>query len=260
MNKVIDRLRNPRATVRTIWYKYRWIVHRCLEWMFGKRIKDYKDVPIIINNYNQLTYLKSLLDALEKRGYTNIHILDNASSYPPLIEFYAQCRYPVYKLAKNIGYKALWETDIFKKFRRSYYVYTDPDVVPIDECPPNFIEYFFDLLGKYKKAQKVGFSLKTDDLPDCFHSKEKVINWEQKILRKTVGENVYDAPIDTTFALYRPFSSGEANFVELNLRTGFPYQARHLPWYSDSDNLTDEQKYYISKCKTITHWSEQMKK
>lgn len=50
-------------------------------------IKDGKEVPIIINNFNRLTTLRLLIEALNKRGYDNIYIIDNASTYPPLRKF-----------------------------------------------------------------------------------------------------------------------------------------------------------------------------
>lgn len=263
MNKKIKRichlLANPADLISILRLKYRWIFMRILEACVGDKIIDFKQVPIIINNFNQLSYLKQLIHALEIRGYKNIHIIDNNSTYPPLLEFYKSCPYEVYELGRNVGYKALWETDIFKKFRKGYYVYTDSDVVPTEECPDNFIEYFYSILQKYKRAQKVGFSLKTDDLPDFYRDKQKVISWEAGLYKKELENNVFEAQIDTTFALYRPFAHGEANFVEQNIRLLRPFEARHMPWYTNSEDITEEQKYYIAHCKVITHWSEQMK-
>lgn len=242
-----------------IYYKFRWIWINFKGALFGKKVNNFKNIPIIINNFNQLTYLKKLVSFLEEKGYNNIYIIDNASTYPQLLEYYSTSKHEVIYLKENIGYKALWETSLFKKFRNSYYVYTDPDVLPIEDCPDNFLEYFYNLLQKYKRAQKVGFSLKIDDLPSCFKNKGQVIKWEKNFWNKELDTNIYSAPIDTTFALYRPFAHGEANFVELNIRTGYPYQARHLPWYNNSEKLTDEQLYYISQCNKITHWTEKMK-
>lgn len=260
INKIVSYACHPSHSLEVIYLKNRWLINRFRGLFTEKKVYDLKRIPIIINNFNQLTYLKKLIESLEKRGYKNIYIIDNASSYPPLLEYYDECKYTVFRLKENIGFKALWSTDIFDRFKHSYYVYTDPDVVPIDDCPADFIEYFYGILQKFKKTQKVGFSLKIDDLPDCFREKEKVVNWEQNFWKKEIDVNLYDAPIDTTFALYRPYAKGSANFVELNIRTGYPYQARHLPWYTDTANPTEEQKYYIEHCKKITHWTAKMKK
>ena len=43
-------------------------------------IRDAKEIPIIINNFNRLTTLRLLTETLTACGYTNIYILDNAST------------------------------------------------------------------------------------------------------------------------------------------------------------------------------------
>ncbi|MCJ7820714.1 MAG: hypothetical protein MUP53_05890 [Bacteroidales bacterium] len=77
---------------------------------------DYKQIPIIINNFNRLESMKLLISALEDRGYMNIYIIDNLSTYPPLLEFYKSCPYTVFRLEKNIGSNAFWLSGICKHF------------------------------------------------------------------------------------------------------------------------------------------------
>ena len=36
------------------------------------------------------------------------------------------------------------------------------------------------------------------------------------------------------------------NSVSPCLRTKIPYEARHMPWYNDTNKLNDEEMYYIS--------------
>lgn len=237
---------------------YYWVESRYylfLGFLFPSKITDSKRIPIIINNRNRITYLLQLIDSLEKKGYTNIHIIDNNSSYPPLLDYYKRCPYHVYRLERNVGYLALWKTDIYKKFIKDYYVYTDSDVVPINDCPDDFMEFFLATLKKFRSAEKVGFSLMIDDLPDTYLKKEKVIEWEKRYYEKKKNHLLYIAPIDTTFALYRPFIKKEVIHSHLTFRTAFPYSARHLPWYVDSSNLGEEEKYYIENASTSTHWT-----
>ena len=47
---------------------------------------------------------------------------------------------------------------------------------------------------------------------------------------------------------------------DLHFRVGPPYTMRHLPWYMDSKNPTEEDLFYFSKISTSTHWSEKEKK
>ena len=225
-----------------------------LEKYFSTKITNFKEIPIIINNKNRFTYLKKLINNLESKGYNNIYIIDNNSTYLPLLEYYRTINHKVFYLRKNYGYLALWKSFIFLRFIRSYYVYTDSDVVPIEDCPNDFLFYFMNILINDKAIKKIGFSLKYDDLPDSYNSKNKVIEWESKFYTKPISNLLFDSVIDTTFALYRPFSGGGAKFNNKTYRTAFPYQAYHLPWYENSNNLNEEQIYYYTNSNYKTFW------
>lgn len=247
---------------------FKFLYYRCLhslssliELTHPSKIKDYKQIPIIINNFNRLDSMKKLIESLEKRGYTNISIIDNLSTYPPLLDYYKTCRYTVFRLNRNIGMTALWKSDIYRKFRNDFFVYTDSDIVPIEECPDDFLLFFLNTLKKYRLAQKVGFSLKIDDLPDHYAMKKEVILWEKQFSEYKCDEFLYRAPIDTTFALYRPRSQRKHAFFDIEMyRTAFPYMARHLPWYIDSENPDEENRYYINQTLIKTSWSKKGKK
>ncbi len=221
------------------------------------KVKDFFSVPIIINNFNRFDKLLRLIDSLESRGYHNIWIVDNGSTYPPLLEWYSHCPYHLIFLNENVGHISIFQLGLYKAFYNSYYAYTDSDLEIDPACPADFMEKFIGLLKKYPKAVKAGFSLRIDDLPSCYANKNEVVEWERQFWRKEVEKGVYKAPIDTTFAVYRPhFVGGAVDFKDLHLRVAPPYSMRHLPWYMDSSNPTDEDRYYLSKVKTSTFWSE----
>ena len=225
--------------------------------LFGIRIEDPKRIPIIINNFNRLDYLKQLISSLTARGYENIYIIDNDSTYPPLLEYYDTCGFEVFRLKENVGYLALWKTEIYGRFKKSYYVYTDSDMRICDGCPDDFMTRFLSIINKYPLSQKVGFGLLIDDLPDSFKNKQNVIEHESRFWKDEVEEGVYAAEIDTTFALYRPFCSGKADKYQKTYRTGTPYLIHHLPWYVDSENMTNEEQYYVRNVRQSTHWYKQ---
>ena len=217
------------------------------------RFRDVRRIPVIINCRDRLSCLQTLVEWLEAAEMTNIVLLDNNSSYPPLLEFYAQSKYPVVRLGNNLGFQALWRSGLYKKYRYDYYIYTDPDVVPIAECPDDVVEHFLSILWSHPDIQKVGIGLKVDDLPDCYAPKQEVLNWESSFWRVEISPDVWDARVDTTFALYRPLVKGGA---WLNAcRTGYPYLARHLPWYEDSSHPTEELLYYQAHLQSPVHWS-----
>lgn len=223
--------------------------------LLGTHTTDYKQIPIIINNFNRLDYLQRLIASLESRGYTNIYIIDNCSTYPPLLEYYKLTPYKVFRLKRNIGYRALWKSDIYNHFKRSYYVYTDVDMEIDPMCPDNFMERFVEVMERYPRCQKVGFGIRIDDLPECYRNRQQVVKWESQFWRNEIEAGLFRAQIDTTFALYRPFCKGVASAYHLTFRTGFPYVIRHLPWYVDSANLSDEERYYLNSVRSSTHWS-----
>ena len=74
----------------------KWGVPEIKKHLWGISQIDYKDIPIVINNYNRITTLLQLINGLESRGYRNIYIIDNKSTYPPLLEYYKNCPYTVY--------------------------------------------------------------------------------------------------------------------------------------------------------------------
>jgi len=245
-----------RKPFKVLYYRLGSVIGLIKETLFPPEIKDYKKIPVIINNFNRVDSLKQLIAALEKRGYTNISIIDNLSTYPPLIEYYKSCPYTVFRLDKNIGINALWISGIHRKFWGEFFVYTDSDVVPLEECPDDFMLIFLNVLKKHPLARKVGFSLKIDDLPDHYLMKDQVINWEKKFFEKRRDELLYWAPIDTTFALYRPRGKRRpANIYAEAYRTAYPYMARHIPWYIDSLNPDEENRYYMENSRVVTGWT-----
>lgn len=237
--------------IRSIAVIFRWLID------FLKNIDQVfypKRIPIIINNFNRLTYLKVLVNSLDKKGYKNIFIIDNASTFPPLLDYYKVCPYKILKLKENKGHKALWNSNLIKKFSGRFFAYTDPDLELPDECPDDFVKLFLKTLWKHPKIEKVGFSLKISDIPEYYAFKREVIEWESKFYKKKTG-NLFLAPVDTTFALHRPSSSGRLS-DNISFRTDYPYQIRHLPWYENSSNLSEEERFYnATKKRDIGMWS-----
>ena len=211
-------------------------------------------IPVVINNFNRLTMARELADWLAKAGMQNIIFLDNASSYPPLLAYYRSCPYRVVSLPTNCGYLALWESGFHKTFRDSPYLYTDPDVLPVETCPNDFIDRFFDVLKNYPQYGKVGFGLKLDDLPEHLPSTREVRNHESEFWRRRVTDTLFDASIDTTLALYRPGAIG-GHWLRA-ARTGGAYVCRHRPWYLDPNRLDDEERFYRANARTSTHWTQ----
>ena len=220
-------------------------------------VKDFRSIPILINARDLLTPLERLVTWLLEFDYHKIYILDNDSSYPPLLEYYDAIRDDVtmLPLGANVGHTSLWELKILERLDiTTPFVLTDPDIVPIDECPKDVLAFFLDILRAYPHKNKVGFGLMISDIPDHYRWKEQVIAWESQFWEedRRIIPTLYDSPIDTTFALYRPGSAYDVS----GMRTGFPYLARHYPWYEDSECPSAEQSYYVQHARPgINNWS-----
>ena len=214
---------------------------------------NYHSIPIIICNFNRLDYLKRMISSLKEKGYNNLLILDNASTYPPLLNYYThECNVPVYYLDKNYGHTALWDAGIINQFKKDYFVYSDPDLVFSDNCPNDILLKMLSVLKKHPSVDKIAASLKIDDIPDEYPLKNKVLKNEQRFYER-MAFGCYIADVDTTFALYTPHASAAYHDDDFILRTPIPYQMRHLPWYQLEE--TEEDRYYKShKIKEIGWW------
>ena len=234
-------------------YKGECIIDKYCGFIRIKRVKpimtfDATNLPVYIINFNRLSYLKKMIAMLEKYGLRNIHIIDNVSIYPPMVEYLKNTPYKVHYMDKNYGHMVFFIADEFKDVRENeYYVLTDPDVIAVDECPSDFMDYFYFILQRFPKFNKVGFSLKTDDISGSAEAKELMIKWETQFYKKRLNifkPYLYDSALDTTFAMYRPQKDWKNKDFYKAIRIGYPYEARHLPWYKDLRNLSEEDKFY----------------
>ena len=218
---------------------------------------DYKSIPIIITSFNQLFYLEQLVTFLQKYNYKKIIIIDNNSTYQPLLDYFntIESTVTIHRLNENFGHLVFWKNiELYKKYSKGYYIVTDADIVPVQECPEDFVLHFKKILDKNLLITKVGFSLKIDDIPESNPNKQKVIDWEKQFWRNQNKEGDYITLIDTTFALYRAnYQYNENDFFKA-VRTQEPYHVRHGGWYLDAKNLTKEQVYYFETCNESSSW------
>lgn len=194
--------------------------------------------------------MTELVEWLERADCERIFLVDNASSYPPLLDYLERTPHEVIRLPENLGAFALWRSVLPDLGLEGRFVCSDPDVVPIDECPLDAIAYFGEILDRYPGYIKAGFGLRIDDLPEHYAMRDEVLTVERYNWERPLAPRLYDAFIDTTFALYR----GPEAFDQVPaVRTGYPYLARHTTWYLDEQNLPDEERYYRDRS-TLTPW------
>ncbi|ROI02179.1 glycosyltransferase [Chryseobacterium sp. G0240] len=222
--------------------------------------KNPLNIPVIIINFNQLHYLKQLIRFLQKRKFENIIIIDNKSDYPPLLEYYKTIdkEVTIERMSENLGHKVFFDTPYLQqKYGKGYFVLTDPDIVPNEKLPVNFMSEMISKMDRYHKTiTKVGFALDIETIPDYFPLKEKVLKWEKQFWEKKLEDNVYSAYVDTTFALYKPYYPLKFNnlpFLE-GIRIGGNYTALHGGWYMDPQNYSEEYLHYIKSVDKSSSW------
>ena len=105
-----------------------------------------KNIPLILISYNRLSYLRKQVDYYRKIGFSRIVILDNSSTYEPLLVWFEQIRQEnidVIRLNENYGPYALYRVpELFEKYAQDYYFMSDCDIIPDNHCPDDFAEYF----------------------------------------------------------------------------------------------------------------------
>ena len=122
-----------------------------------------KQTPVFINVRDRVTDLRALVEWLERAGHERIHLIDNASTWPPLLDYLSRSPHAVIELDRNLGSRALWHAGLVPD---EPYVLTDPDIVPTEDCPLDLVEHLQGLLVRYPQFSKAGVGLYLDDVGD----------------------------------------------------------------------------------------------
>jgi hypothetical protein len=220
--------------------------------------KNWQNTPVFIICRDRVDSLLLLLKWLDVAKMKNIILIDNDSLYPPLLKLLNETKHQVIKTQNNIGHTVPWNGGIIKALvPDESYILTDPDVIPTEDCPLNVVEYLFKVHRKHFAYQKIGLGLRIDDLPDHYTLKDSVITWEEQFWKHEIEPGLYESAIDTTFALYKPYT--HRYFIHTSLRTGFPYVARHMPWYTDSAMISEEEGFYRMRASgNVTTWNSEV--
>lgn len=224
----------------------------------GERIK------VFINNYNRVSTLKPMVEqVLGFDDLDEVVIIDNNSTYPPLLAYYENlpAGVRVIRLPQNMGHLAAWTSGVVETHGGLYYAVSDPDL-DLSGVPADCLSHLVDGLRRYPYYNKCGLSLEVNDLPVNRPTVMSVLEHERTMWQNPLDEEFFGCTCDTTFAVYYkprvvPFNykkvGGDFTFA---LRANRPYTARHTPWYLDPATPSDEDIYYWQSCRhDSTGWS-----
>lgn len=209
----------------------------------------------IIINFNRLSLTKDTATWCSDMGLEPI-IIDNCSNYPPLLEWYKECKFRVVRMDKNYGHKVIWSNWMFRELGiTDKYILTDPDL-DFSTVPKDFLAVMEEGLRRYPKYERIGFSLEIDDLPNTPLGRS-VYKHEIRFWDKPLDELYFDAEVDTTFCMHKIVPYNTYNSLRINK----PYTVRHLPWYySDFEVLADDERNYLSSANESFSWKNQIVK
>lgn len=191
-----------------------------------------------------------MAEYLNALGHFDITIVDNDSTYEPTLEWYKTSSFRTLYLGENYGHNCVWGKDIAQAEvgLDEFFIVTDPDL-EIWTMPPNFLDYLLKAFELNSEIIKAGPSLRIDDLPDYFPLKSGIMESESIFWREQLIPDYYMAPIDTTFALYKHDRIQGRYGGHHAIRVAGDCTVRHLPFYLDRNNLSDEMKNYFATCR-----------
>lgn len=224
-------------------------------------------INTFIISFNRLSFLKKQVDFLSRNPMLRLHIVDNASTYPPLLEYLLKSKHYVHSMPQNDGHQVIWKNNLSLALCPDEpYLLTDNDVIPEDI---NFHEILLDGLKEFPSVNKIGLGLRTDDIPKNIPFCEQILKHEGEVLKRedTGDPRFIRMPVDTTMAIYRagyhnasPWGSNDRKNCCALRTTGS--LAKHLSWYITEEEMkSEENKFYFESLKSgSTHWSQMQAK
>ena len=223
---------------------------------------NWRDTRVFITNWNQLsTGFQELVDWFLDVDM-NPTILDNASTYPPLLEYYDQMadKIDVQRLLVNRGCWVFWQGGYNTEYNTSeHFITSDADCPPDADCPKDLVEKMIAVLEAYPTCLKVSPRLRTDNLPDCYDRKaDAICNQAAWFIQGEPVPQIEGLPklfhshTDTTLTMWRagnrqdgpPPRNSTSDWDDEQYRMEYPYALKHAPWYLDSKHPSKEILFY----------------
>lgn len=209
---------------------------------------------------DRVTYTKQCVMALlQSQGIGDIYLVDHGSTYEPMLDYLGKAD----RLGVNIHViwqpnthpRDLWWDGTLEKLVKpgERFIVTDHDVVAPHSI--DWVDYLHKLLDGLPNVAKAGIQLTLEGVPTTGWG-AKIREWEANYRPPWLPVRGgwlqwVNASVDTTLAMYRRL---EPYRIDPSVRTHH-IEAKHLPWFEDPDNLTEEQRYYYEHVEHAGHWN-----
>lgn len=123
-----------------------------------------RSIPVIINNRNLVTWVQEMVRRIERYASVGeIVIVDNASDYEPLLDWYETKPCRIVRLQENLGHYSPWSSGTVARFKSGSYVVTDPDM-GLETTPDDTLLHLQSKLDASTLC-KVGLGLDWESVP-----------------------------------------------------------------------------------------------
>ncbi len=229
------------------------------DWLAQSEADLRKQTPVFINSFEQLTYLRDSVDWFLANGFTNITVMDQGSTYPPLLDYLASSAFPSMGRVlrfRNIGpRRAVRRAAAMTGFDRPF-IFTDPDLELPSPPHADFLNRLI-FLGRRYNVAKVGLALDINgsrvngSLPT---GRFTVRSYYRRFFRNPLQKDVYNVGVDTTFFVYVPkIEPNPGDILRSQPRIpairvgGSGFVAQHRPWLYDNGMPEEEEAHYRAR-------------
>jgi hypothetical protein len=217
------------------------------------------EIPVLVVSYNNGVYVRNMVSQLGRLGVTPIVIDNRSTDEETRSTLRALAESGEARLVfsgKNCGHLVGFIEPVYRLLPEVF-AYTDPDLQLHPELPGDFLRTLAGLTTTFR-VYKAGFAL---EFPEGLATVDKAIRlrgrhprssyeatfslreFESRYWRLRLRHpdlEVWAAPIDTTFAVYRKsnFRGDLCDAVRVSGRFG----AVHLPWFPELDLFSDRER------------------
>lgn len=178
-----------------------------------------------------------------------IWLIDNASTYGPLLEYLDTNPCNILRLGENLGHTAPWTSGLVKELNHGCYVVTDGDL-GLSSVNRSVLRLMQSRLVRYPHLGKIGLGLDWRVVTQASPYFNHMMRYEAPRWKNaSESGRVFDVAVDTTFAMY----SNPDYFIGGG-SLSYPYVARHYPWEIIDINENEEFKFYIENANSSSSY------